>query len=298
MKSIAICICTRRRTNGLKMLLDSINNLETLPEYQVRIVIVENDSDNFSEHVIREFSTISKFKLSYYNESRIGIVFARNRSVKESDDCDFCCFVDDDQLLDKKWLVELLKCQEEFDADGVSGSTPPIFTNRVPDYVEEFHKRISYQYGTIRKYANTGCLLMRKKILDMLEGPFDIRLNFTGGEDAYMTSLVTQMGGVIRYNPNAIAFEVIPEHRTTLKYIIKRTYRISNTELLIESLENTKFDRCKAIPRLLMRLFNGLLILIPFLIFGRSKRLLGLNKTVRAIGGFSFIFGITNQFYK
>jgi len=41
---ISICICTRKRQEGLKRLLDSIENLEIPPETDIRIIIVENDS--------------------------------------------------------------------------------------------------------------------------------------------------------------------------------------------------------------------------------------------------------------
>jgi len=52
---ISICICTRKRQEGLKRLLDSIENLEIPPETDIRIIIVENDSENFTENFIRGF---------------------------------------------------------------------------------------------------------------------------------------------------------------------------------------------------------------------------------------------------
>ncbi|MEI6047782.1 MAG: glycosyltransferase family 2 protein [Bacteroidota bacterium] len=298
MKIISICICTRKRQEGLKLLLESIENLEVPPETDVRIIIVENDTEKFSENTINEFSSKSKFKISHYLEPRQGIVYARNRSVKEADGSDFCCFTDDDQKVAQDWLIELVRCQIEFDSDGVSGLTPPVFTSEVPAYIKHFHTRNTYQYGKILKSANTGCLLIRKKYLDLIDGPFDLRLNFTGGEDNYLTTNITKMGGVIRYNPKAISSEIIPESRTTIKFIIKRTFRISNTLIFLESLRDRNFSKLKTAPRLVMRLLFGLFIVIPYLIFGGSNRLEGLIKICRAIGGFSFILGRTNQFYK
>jgi len=278
--------------------LNCFDNLQIPPETDVRIVIVENDSENFSENVVNEFSAKSKIKTDYFLEKRQGIVFARNRSVDEAGKCDFCCFVDDDQLVDSKWLAELTKCQKEFNADGVSGSSPPMFLFKVPEYIKHFHTRKTYPYGTIRESANTGCLLLRKEYLDRVEGPFDIRLNFTGGEDSYLTHLITIKGGVIRYNPDAIASEVIPKERTTIKFVLIRSFRIANTMLLVDSLKDKEFNKWDTMPRLIMRLINGLLLLIPYLIFGKTNRLFGLIKISRAIGGLSFVLGKTNQFYK
>lgn len=46
--------------------------------------------------------------------------------------------------------------------------------------VEKFHPSNTFLYGTIVENAYTGWLLIRKKYLDLLEGPYEIRLNFTG----------------------------------------------------------------------------------------------------------------------
>lgn len=298
MINIAICICTRKRQEGLNKLLNSLENLRTPPETNFGIIIVENDTENFSEALIKDFSSRCKFKISYFVETRQGIVYARNRSVAEAGNYDFCCFTDDDQVVTPDWLLELIKCQKEFDADGVAGPTKPYFTKEVPLYIEKFHQPNTYQYGTIVESAFTGCLLIRKKYLDLLDGPFDTRLNFSGGEDSFMTMKISELGGVIRFNPNAIAYEIILDARTTIKYIIKRKYRTSNTELLIKSLTIINFTKIRVLSRLVIRFFYGLLIILPFFFFSKTDGLKGLLKIVNAVGGFAFIFGKQSQFYK
>jgi len=123
-------------------------------------------------------------------------------------------------------------------------------------------------------------------------------LNFSGGEDSFLTRKITEYGGNIRYNPGAIAYEIIPKNRTTIRFIIKRKYRTSNTELLIKSITDRNFTKTGALPRLVLRFLYGLLIAIPFFIFDKTDRLKGLLKIVNAIGGFAFIFGKQSQFYK
>ena len=248
--------------------------------------------------MVREFSNRSRFKTTYCLEPVKGIVKARNRSVMEAGETDFICFTDDDQAVTSNWLKELLKCQAEFDSDGVAGPTKPLFNKKVPSYIEKFYQPDTYDYGTIVEYAYTGNLLLRKKLLELLNGPFDERLNFSGGEDCRMTKQITDMGGILRFNPEAIAFEFIPDDRTTIKFIIKRAFRISNTRLFITSVEDNHFRFRKVFPRLTMRLIVGLLILFPYLIFGGSDRLKGLTKIVKAAGGFAFFFGKRSKFYR
>jgi glycosyltransferase involved in cell wall biosynthesis len=298
MISISICICTRKRKNGLRNLLFSLDRMILPPDANIEIIVVENESDNYSEYIVREFTGQNRMSIRYYLEPAQGIANARNRSVAESDGSDFCCFVDDDQVVATDWLYELVRCQREFDADGVWGVNPPVFDSEVPSWINRFYEPDRLPYGTIVRKAFTNCLLIRKNYLDKISGPFDPRFNYSGGEDTYLTSLITQMGGIIRCNPRAVAYEVIPRSRTSIAYIIKRTYRISNTELLIKSFIEKDFSRFRALERLVMRFCYGLLISVPLLIFGSKGKLTGILKMANAAGGFSFIAGRNYRFYK
>ena len=264
----------------------------------IKIVVIENDIGKYSEFVIEESCVRQRFDTKYFLENRQGLSFARNRSVKESGDCDFCCFVDDDQIVSLEWMVELMRCQQEFDSDGVWGCNPPIFEKDVPPYILKFHTAQMHSYGEVVGTAATNSLLLRKSILDKIEGPFNLRFNFTSGEDSYMTWLFTKLGGVIRFNPNAIAYEVIPGSRTSMKYVIKRTYSISNRGLFVYSLRTSNFPVFRIFMKLLLKMLLGLVIAAPYLIFGKEDRLKGVLKVSDAFGGFAFLVGRHYEFYK
>jgi succinoglycan biosynthesis protein ExoM len=298
MTKIAVCICTRRREKGLKRLLVSIENMIIPTGVELSVIVVENDRENYSEQLVLDHIASSKLDIRYFLETKQGLSYARNKSVREAAGSDFCSFIDDDQVVATDWLVELVKCQREFNADGVWGSNPPIFNDEVPAYVRKFYEPDRYAYGTIVKKAFTNSLLLRKSILDKLSGPFDPRMNFSGGEDSLMTSLFSAIGGVIRYNPNAIAYEVVPKNRTTIKYMVKRTFRISNTELCVRSIIERGFRKVAVLPRLFLRFVYGLLLSLPCLLFAGEEKLKGLIKLTNAVGGFFFVAGKQNQFYK
>lgn len=295
---VTICICTRKRTEGLLKLLQSFEEMTIPPGIILRTVVVENDTENFSESLVKEFASGSKIKTDYYLETKRGLVFARNRSVREAGDCDFCCFTDDDETVCPEWLSELLRCQNEFNADGVAGPTYPVFTHELPEYISDFHQPKIYPYGTKVESAYTGCLLMRKGLLDRIQGPFDERLNLTGGEDINLTYFISKLGGVIRFNPEAKAYEKFSENRESISYILKRTYRNSNTGLYARSLRGIRHYKINNLPRLVLRFGNGLITFIPLLLFGGRNRLKGLIKIVNAVGGFHFMLGRQNKFYK
>jgi succinoglycan biosynthesis protein ExoM len=296
--SISICICTRKRSRELANLLRSFERMTVPQGIEVNVIVVENDTENFSESTVREIAAESKFEIKYFLETKRGIVHARNKSIREAGIRDFCCFTDDDEYVPTDWLTELLRCQAEFNADGVAGPTHPVFKKKVPDYIRDFHLPDTFEYGTIVTSAYTGCLLMRKKYLDMVKGPFDERLNFTGGEDINLTYNISMLGGVIRFNPDAKAFEDFPENRLTVKYIIKRTFRNSNTGLYARYLRNPSGFKMQVFPRLVLRFCKGVLIFIPYYIAGGKNKLKGIIKIVNAIGGFYFLFGMKNRFYQ
>lgn len=298
MIDVAICICTRRRQEGLKSLLESLNRLVVPSDTVVRVIVVENDNEKRSEEIVMKISQRTGLRADYFLETKKGVVHARNRSVREAGDCDFCCFTDDDEVVGETWLTELLRCQKEFDAGGVAGPTFPSFDRKVPSYIKKFHQPKTAEYGAVVESAFTGCLLLKKKYLDMVEGPFNSSLNFSGGEDSLLTKKITSLGGVIRYNPAAIAYEMIPGSRATVRYVLREVFRTSNTELSIKSLKDPDFTRSGALPRLILRFGYGLLVVLPFFIFGKEDRLKGLIKITNAIGGFAFILGRQSRFYK
>lgn len=298
MSIISVCVCTRRRPEGLKRLLKSFNNMKNPEGITLKIIVVENDFESKSKKIVENFSNLGNFQINYYLEPEQGISIARNRAVKESHNTDFCCFVDDDQEVAPDWLEELLKCQQEFNSDGVWGQNPPVFNRSVPLYIEKFYQPEVFPYGTIVRTAHTNCLMLRKKCLDRIIGPFDERLNFTGGEDSYLTSKISAIGFIIRFNPRAIAYEIIPGERTTIKYILRRTLRISNAGFIIKSFQKESFRKTEEFTRLLLRFGFGMLILIPYLVFSKEDKIKGWIKIANSVGGFSYFFGRSNNFYK
>lgn len=299
MDRIAICVCTRKRQEGIKSLLQSLEELEIPEGVSMDVLVVENDKVNRSESIINEFKSRGKLSIRYYLETEPGLVNARNRSVREAGDADFCCFVDDDQVVDKQWLAEMVSCRREFDADGVWGSNPPLFSSAVPSWISKFHTPKVFAYGEKVRTAFTNSLMIRKSCLDSIDGPFDLRLNFTGGEDRFMTYNITSRGGTIVCNQKAKAYEVVPESRTGIDYVRKRSFRISNTNVYVKTLEDENYSRWQSLPRLLLRFINGMLLLAPFYIFAAGDKLKGIIKISNAMGGMAFIFfGSKDEFYR
>jgi len=278
--------------------LKSVETLNIPEGTDISVIVVENNSESSSEELISKLAAESRFSIKYYLETKQGISFARNRAVKESGFVDFCCFVDDDQEVDAFWLSELLRCQKEFNADGCWGVNPPVFAQKVKAYVRKFHEPEYYNYGDEVIQAYTNCLLLRKSCLQTMDGPFDLRLNFTGGEDVFLTTSLIRKGFSIRFTPTARAFEIIPEERTTLAYILRRTRRTINTKYIVAEYLSGINKRAFVFRKMMLRFLKGIVILIPRFLAGGQNKIDGLLKINEAIGGLLFVFGKKNKFYK
>jgi len=301
MQLIAICISTRRRNDGLKRLLLSILELN-IPDpvkYKIEIIVVENDLNANAIKIVEAISRRTDVEIKYFLEKHQGVCNARNRAVREAKNADFCIFVDDDQIVDQNWLIELIECQRLFNSDGVYGANPPLFEFPVTDQIRKFHTPVFKQYGHKLSTAPTNCLLIRKQELDKMEGPFDLRLNYLGGEDIYLTGLLTEKGAIIVSNPAAIAHEVIPKERATVSYILRRSFRNGNTSSFVSLLRNgnnkAKFD---LFIKLMIRLFYGAILVLPNLIFRGNYRIGGIVRVFFNLGALSTFLNYKTKFYK
>ena len=71
---LTICICTYNRSESLKRCIKSINKLINQSSIKISIIIIDN-SKNFNVGKIKsKLINISKYKISFLNEKKRGIV--------------------------------------------------------------------------------------------------------------------------------------------------------------------------------------------------------------------------------
>lgn len=120
-RGISLVVPTRNRTEDLRELLQSILDRSVLPS---EVIVVDDSEEANTEDLIKymfdQFSTktISLIHLRGKNE---GITGARNLGSMRAKG-KILCFVDDDLVLDKDYLKEILKIYAQFpNALGVGG---------------------------------------------------------------------------------------------------------------------------------------------------------------------------------
>lgn len=225
MDKIVICICTYKREDKLKLLLQSITEQEHIDKYNLEIIVVDNENNSNIKNVV---DSITSLKITYYNEINKGIVNARNRCLKEIKNIksDYIIFLDDDETVDKKWLHELMFFQKQNNLDIVCGPVVTVYPKHIDTYVTrtKIYNREILPTGTILDTCGCGNVLIKKSVLIDNDVIFDIEFNSIGGEDTEFFSRLSRKGYKIYFCAGALAYEELVESRSTLRYLIKRSF--------------------------------------------------------------------------
>jgi glycosyltransferase involved in cell wall biosynthesis len=110
-RKIAIGTATRNRPRMLRALLNSYANMEFPEGDDVDFIIVENNDVDTVSGTVKEFrDMVSPHNVFHILERKIGISHARNSALEYSIDNGYAilAFADDDEVVDTRWLMELL----------------------------------------------------------------------------------------------------------------------------------------------------------------------------------------------
>lgn len=222
-KHVTVCVCTYRRAERLKFLLDHLSRQETAGQFSYSIVVADNDSSRSAQSVIAEFSVRSTIPIRYCVEPRQSIALARNKAV-ENVQGEFAAFIDDDEFPEKDWLLVLLSTCECYGVDGVLGPVKRHFDQPPPKWLvkSHFYNRRINPTGTIVSWpeARTGNVLLRKKVLEDAEPPFHPQ--FRAGEDKDFFRRKIEQGYTFIWSADAVVYETVPPARWKRRYMLRK----------------------------------------------------------------------------
>jgi glycosyltransferase involved in cell wall biosynthesis len=296
MKTVAICVATYKRPQGLERLLGSLSqlHLDRNSDTAIRVVIVDNDEDQSARGVVQQWKALSPWPVHYDVEPKRGISHARNRLVSLAADSEFIAFIDDDEIADPHWLTELLSAQKRFGSEIVVGPVVPRFEVDPPTWLLKgrFFERKQYREGEFMDYAGTGNALIATRIIREIPNPFDARLALSGGSDTLFFLRLTSCGNKIAFTTKAIVQEFVPPTRMTIGWLCKRAYRGGNTYNICRRLLE---ESGRWIPKRflmgLIRIVLGSLFFFPAVLAGRIALVRALTVISEGAGGLAGIVG-------
>lgn len=224
---ISVCICTFRRREMLRRLLQDLGNQTTEGEFSYSVVIVDNDRKETARDVVEEFASASGIPTKYFVEPRQNIARARNKSVREASG-DFVAFIDDDEFPAQEWLLLLLKACSAEATSGVLGPVLPHFRPEAPRWVIDggFYDRPRHPTGMTLNWSQTrtGNALLKHELFAEDENPFNPEC-LEGSDQEFFRRMMGR-GHVFVWCDEAVVFEDVPPARWTRSFLIRRaTFR-------------------------------------------------------------------------
>lgn len=295
MIEIIIAICTYKRNEKLRLLLNSLYDMNIKKEFNIRIIIVDNDADNNSidSNFLKKYK--EKYSIDYIKESKKGISNARNRCIVEAKKYyfDYFLFLDDDEIVDSDWLNKMIKCKINYDADVVRGSVITTYSNNIKTYIVKsgFFDREIKKTGEKLDSCACGNVLIGSNVILETGICFKEEYNFSGGEDTDFFYEVLDNGYKIVWCQEGKVFEDLSDERNNLKFIFCRSLNNGYNYLKIQR-KRKKINLIIEFVKNFILLMIYIIISILFNVLNLKVSINSLAKTLECLGKLINIFNI------
>lgn len=233
MQELHICICTFKRINLLAHCLKSISAIAPPQSVNITVMIIDNDEGLSAKAVVDDLQNSFPFVLSYVCEAKRGIPCARNRAIEEAlhQSSDYIVFLDDDEWVEKNWLLELFGyCQQKGGNVVVHGRVipelPPGVAKEIAGLFAEKVRLTGQRLGT----CATDNVIVPARVYRELGIRFDETNPLAGGTDTKYFVEAAAKGVEIYQCVEAVVHEAIPMSRANLKWLAKRKFRAGITD--------------------------------------------------------------------
>lgn len=233
MSLISVCVCTYKRLELLELCLESVAET-TVPEgVELNIVVIDNDEQASSRPLIDQIRVSFSGQIIYVCEPRRGIPCARNRAIEEVEKLgsEFLIFIDDDEWVEKDWLVRLEDyCRLKGGGSVVSGAVIADLPDNTPGFVKAQFSRQKRTTGEIVSACATNNVIVPMAAITRTRLKFDESFPLAGGTDTIFFHQLSEQGVQIFKCMEAVVHESIPKERATIRWLLKRKYRAGITD--------------------------------------------------------------------
>lgn len=227
--TVDVGVCTFRRP-AVAETLASLARQDLPPGVALRVIVADNDAEPEARARVLAAAEEHGLEVTYVHAPARNISVARNACLAAAS-ADWLAFLDDDETATPGWLGALLAEAERGGWDAVLGPVKAVYGPDAPAWIArgDFHSTAPTPVGgkILKGYA--GNVLIRRSAIAARGLTFDLSLGRQGGEDDDFFYRLTDAGGTIGFAPDALAFEPAPASRTSLAWLIKRSFRTGQT---------------------------------------------------------------------
>lgn len=234
---IVLCICTYRRPDGLKKLLNALPALHG--EYELEVVVADNDAQAEGLTVCEQLPADYPFTVTTVLETTPGISSARNAAtaLALTRSPELVAFLDDDEWPERQWLAELIRIQTECAADVVGGPTRPVFPAHAdPALLDNpyYGADMALPDGSQCLLQAGGNFLIKARVLEAMAPTFfHPAFAQSGGEDLAFFMQLDQLGHTMYWAAAATVHEPVPESRLEEGWMRSRITTIHNSRVRV-----------------------------------------------------------------
>ncbi len=235
--TVTVGIATYRRPTELRRLLVALRTIErpSASLSWVRTVVIDNSPEAGARGVVDAVDGIPG--LTYVHEPEPGLSAARNAAVANAE-ADWVAFIDDDEVPDAQWLVELERTVGRWpDARAVVGPVAYAFDEPQPRWLEQtrLFEPLELVEGEPPHYFATGNAMVRSDLIDQLGPLFDPYFGQLGGEDHHLGLRLQAIDALVVSSPLATVTEFVPPERVDTSWAVKRMLRKGSSLALTET---------------------------------------------------------------
>ena len=240
-RKVIVAIPTYRRPARLRVLIESLRSIER--PCSVAVLVADNDAQHREGlAVIREMSGGSAdLPVRGILVMERGLASVRNAlmaTALRDTSATHVAMIDDDEWPEPQWLSALLEMQHRTSADIVGGPVVSAFDAPASPAVQasRFFKPSRLPDGRIDIVWGTNNVLITRACLEAA-GPhwFDSRYGLSGGEDVDFFIRQLSAGRSFAWASHAVVQEAVPQSRARFGWLLKRAFRVGNTNGLIQA---------------------------------------------------------------
>lgn len=274
--TVSVIIPTYNRAKMLGLTIESFI-AQDYPKDKYEIIIADNNSGDNTEEVVAEWQAKSSVPIKYIFEKRQGVHYARNSAAKIAKG-EILYYTDDDMIADSRLMEEIVKV---FDLDPQIGTVTGLvlgkFDVEPPKWVTKYLINGNLSLTDKNKREELiislddcgvySCHQAIKRDVFFKSGGFNPENTagvWIGDGETGLNIKIKSLGYKFAYTSKSIIHHMIPENRTTLRYLINRV----GNQGFCDSYTEYRKHRTKnmIVPLMLKRNTIGLFKLMVFTI--------------------------------
>tara|TARA_B100000900_G_scaffold414435_1_gene441070 strand:+ start:345 stop:1229 length:885 start_codon:yes stop_codon:yes gene_type:complete len=281
--NVYICsILSKKNYKFLNSHLKSLNRLKIPGNYKFKMVFVIYPKFNIARNLIKKF--LNKVDYLILESVKDNIPDSRNVFLKfiKNKDIRYAGFLDDDCIIDKNWLCNMIKFINKNDCDVVGGPQKHKIKNKIfTDYYNILEP--SRYHGELVRWVATNNCFFSKKVFSKSKILFDSKLSNVGGSDQLFFNKLDKKKFIIKWNKKSFITENFNHQREKRKWFFRRNLRYGYSGNLIDK----KIYGKMSLMIILIKLFCLISISSLLVIFPSRKNYIKASFLIlRALGRF------------